>query len=131
MRFFENINSTLRAFLIILAIVAVVMIFQLYATLVVVGALVQIAFLLAIAFFLFLLWRERRSDIEVWSARSRFAFYGAVAVIVANIALYLAPAPVGFRDGHPSGLVLVAWLVVFPLCGYAIWRVWRDERTYR
>ena len=49
------------------------------------GALVRIAFFLAIAFFLFMLWRERRSDIEAWSELSRRIFYAAMIVAVVDI----------------------------------------------
>ena len=45
----------------------------------------RIAFFLAIAFFLFLLWRERRSDIETWSDLSRRTFYGAIVLAVVAI----------------------------------------------
>jgi len=126
----RNEHPTIRAFAIILAIVCVVVIFQLYATLVVVAALLQIAFFLAIAFFLFLFWRERRAGIALWPTRAKWAFYGAVFVVIANLGLYFGARLLGARGLSINGWTGAAWLLVFPLCGYTIWRVWRDQHTY-
>jgi hypothetical protein len=121
-------NGTLRGFLIIVLIVVVVMAFQLYATLAVVSMLVSIAFFLAIAFFVYMVWRERRSEIEAWSGRSRAAFYSAALLLVLNLGVYFWRWP--HRIVHVSGLPGVAWLLVFPICIYAMVKVWRDEHHY-
>ena len=71
-------HPTLRAFAIILAIVAVVMVFQLYATLIVASALLQIAFFLAIAQLSFdlsahaqdIVARHRRPELAVYPHQS-------------------------------------------------------------
>jgi amino acid transporter len=126
MRFIRNMNPTLRGFLIIIAIVVVIMAFQLYTTLAVVSGLVRIAFFLAIAFFLFMLWRERRSDIEAWSDRSRRAFYAAALLVIVNLGIYFSP----YRIIHVRGLPGLAWLLVFPICIYAMVRIWQDEHRY-
>jgi small-conductance mechanosensitive channel len=123
-------HRTLRAFAIILAIACVVVVFQLYTTLAVAGMVLQIAFLIAIAFFLFRLWRERRMEISLWPARARWAFYGAVLVALANFGLYLGAGLFAAHSLKINGLTGVAWLLVFPLCGLAIWRTWRDQHTY-
>jgi|GEM_PF-457507 small-conductance mechanosensitive channel len=123
-------HRTLRAFAIIIAIVCVVMIFQLYATLVVVSALVQIAFFLAIAFALFLFWRERRGEIALWPARAQWTFYGGSLVILTNLGLYFGARLFAAHPLKINGLTGVAWLLVFPLCGFAVWRTWRDQHTY-
>ncbi len=130
MRARRNEHRTLRAFAIILAIVCAVVIFQLYATLVVAATLLQIAFFLAVAFFLYLLWRERRGDISLWPARAQWAFYGAVLVVLVNLGLYFGARLFATHSLKINGLAGVAWLLVFPLCGLAIWRTWRDQRTY-
>ena len=57
-------NPTLRGFLIIAAIALTVIVLNLYVALASLFLLAQIAFFLAIAFFIYLLWRERRDDIE-------------------------------------------------------------------
>ena len=124
-------HPTLRAFAIILAIVALVMIFQLYATLVVVSALLQIAFFLAIAFVLYLAWRDRRSEIAFWPARAQWAFYLAILIAIVNLGVYFGSRVFGSHSLRINGLIGVAWLLVFPICGFAIWRIWREQHTYR
>ena len=71
MRRFFTEHTTLRGFLIIGLIALVVVVLSLESVLQTVGGLLRIAFFLAIAFFLFLLWREKRGDIEAWRDRSR------------------------------------------------------------
>jgi len=72
--FFSRMNPTLRGFLIILAIVAIVVVLQLEATVTALLLLARIAFLLAIAFFIYLMWRERREEISTWPRRARVVF---------------------------------------------------------
>jgi hypothetical protein len=121
----SRLNPTLRGFAIILLIAAAVTVLQLQTTLFSLLLLVRIAFFLAIAFFLFLLWRDRREEIAMWGRRSRAVFYGAVALAVTNIgaAILLASYPVG-------GLEVLVFIAVLAACGYALWRIWRDEHTY-
>jgi hypothetical protein len=121
-RFFTDMNPTLRGFLIIALIALVVVVLSLQSVLATVGGLLSIAFFLAIAFFLFLLWRERRGDIEVWSDRSRKVFYAAIVLAVVDVGAFI-----GLR---PSGRDALAFFLVIAACGYAIFRVWRDEHTY-
>jgi hypothetical protein len=119
---FRDMNPTLRGFLIIIGIVLIVVVLQLYQTIAALYVLARIAFLLAIAFFLYLVWRERRQEISVWPARARAAFYGAAFLILADIFFYSLQGAVG--------LEAVAFLLVLPICGYTMWRVWREQRTY-
>jgi small-conductance mechanosensitive channel len=86
------------------------------------GALMRIAFFLAIAFFLFLLWRERRSDIETWSELSRRTFYGAVVLAVLAIGALIGLGP--------TGADAIAFFAVIACCAWAIVRVWRREHRY-
>jgi hypothetical protein len=121
-RYWSDLNPTLRGFLIIAAIALAVVVLNLYVALESIYALVQIAFFLAIAFFIYLLWRERRQDIAMWPAPARFAFYGGALVIVATIgALILFGA---------SGLAAAAALLTIIICAFAMFRAWRDQRTY-
>ena len=115
-------NPTLRGFLIILAIVAIVVVLQLEATLAALWVLARIAFLLAIAFFIFLVWRERREEISQWPLRASIAFYGAAVLAVADIGVYWY--------GGAHGLQVLAFLAVLVLSGLAMWRTWRDQHTY-
>ena len=120
---FSRMNPTLRGFLVIAVIALVVVVLQLEATLVALSMLLQIAFFLAIAFFVFLVWREQRSDIDAWSGRSKTVFYGAALLIVADVASSIL-------FGLSSGPDALAFVLVLGLSGFAMWRVWRDERRY-
>jgi hypothetical protein len=116
-------NPTLRGFLIIGLIALIVVVLQLERTLTAVFLLAQIAFFLAIAYFLFLIWRDRREEISMWSVRSRAVFYGSAALMVINVA-------VRFFTSIGNGLNLIVFLAVFVCGGFAMWRVWRDEHAY-
>jgi hypothetical protein len=116
-------NPTLRGFLVIALIAVVIVVLQLETTLTALFLLARIAFFLAIAYFVYLMWRDRRDEIEMWSARSRAVFYGSALVLVVNVGARFF-VPVG------NGWNLIAFLAVFVLCGFAMWRIWRDEHTY-
>jgi hypothetical protein len=115
-------NPTIRGLAIVAGVALAIVLLSLEESLVTAGALLRVAFFLAIAFFLFLLWRERRSDIETWSDRGRRTFYGAIVLAVIDIA-----ALIGFS---PSGADAIVFFAVLAACGWAIWRVWRDEHRY-
>ena len=120
--FFARMNPTLRGFLIIIAIVVVVVLLQLESTLVALTILARVAFLLAIAFFVFLVWRERRSEIAAWPTRAMVAFYAAAVLAVADIGV--------FWYGGAHGLQAFAFVGVLVLCGLAMFRIWRDMHHY-
>jgi hypothetical protein len=122
----SNINPLVRGLLIIAAIALIVVVFQLYATLAVVAGLLKIAFFLALAFFAYVTWRDRRADIEQWSDRSRRVFYGAAILIVVDLGAYFSP----FRTGSMRGLPVLSFVLVIVICGYSMWRIWRDEHTF-
>jgi hypothetical protein len=122
-RWWSNLNSTLRGFLVILVIAAIIFALEQEAALTALYLLLSIAFVLAMTFFVYQLWRERRGEIGNWSTRSQIVFYGSALLIVANVAGRLL-------YGSSSGLDLLSFLAVFALAGFAMWRVWRDEHTY-
>lgn len=120
--FFSRMNPTLRGFLILLAIVALIVVLQLEATVTALWIVARIAFLLAIAFFVFLMWRERREEISQWSLRARVVFYGAALLAVADLGANWY--------GGAHGIEILAFLAVLVLAGLAMWRTWRDQHTY-
>lgn len=120
--FFGRINPTLRGLAILALVALVVIVLQLEATLVALGILLRIAFILAIAFFVYLVWRERRGEIAAWPVRARVCFYGAAVLIVADLAAQWY--------GGSHGLQVLAFVGVIVLCGLAMWRIWRDQNTY-
>ena len=115
-------RPTLRGFLIIAAIVLVIMLLNLYTAALAIGMLLRVAFFLALAFFIFLMWRDRRDEIATWSRRELVVFYGAALLIVAVLALY-------FWRGWP-GYGVLGFVGVLACAGYAMWRVWRDRHHY-
>jgi small-conductance mechanosensitive channel len=115
-------NPTLRGFLIIIAIVVVVVVLQLESTLVALSLIARIAFLLAIAFFVYLVWRERREEISLWPRRAVLAFYGAAILAVVDLAVYWY--------GGAHGTQILAFVAVLVLCGFAMFRIWRDQHHY-
>jgi small-conductance mechanosensitive channel len=115
-------RPTLRGFLIIVGVVLLVVLLNLYNVLFTVAALARIAFFLAIAFFIYLVWRERRDEISNWSARERVVFYGSALLIVLAIASYVWRGWPGYEE--------LAFLGVVACAGYAMFRVWRSRHTY-
>ena len=120
---FSRMNPTLRGFLLIGLIALIVVVLKLQVTLFAISMLLRIAFFLAIAFFLFLMWRERRSEIDTWSSRAKAVFYGAAILAVADVGAWIL-------HGFSSGPDALAFVLVLGLCGFSMWRVWRDEHTY-
>ena len=84
----------------------------------------QVLFLLAIVYVLFMLWMRRREEIAMWSLRSRVVFYGGAALAIATIGLAFTP---WFPN---TGLETIVFLACIAAGGFAMWRVWRDEHTY-
>jgi small-conductance mechanosensitive channel len=115
-------RPTLRGFLIIALIALVVVLLNLYTAVIAIGMLLRIAFFLAIAFFIYLVWRERRDEIASWSAREIVVFYGSALLIVAALGLY-------FWRGW-SGYEELAFIGIVGCSGFAMWRVWRDRHHY-
>jgi len=120
--FFSRMNPTLRGFLILALIALIVVVLQLESTLIALTIIARIAFILAIAFFVFLVWRERREEISTWPRRAKLAFYGAAILAVIDLAAYWY--------GGAHGLQLLAFVAVLLLCGLAMFRIWRDQHHY-
>jgi small-conductance mechanosensitive channel len=115
-------RPTLRGFLIISLIALAVVVLNLYTAVLAIGMLLRIAFFLAIAFFIYLVWRERREEIGSWSTRERTVFYGSALLIVAAVGLY-------FWHGWP-GYEQLGFIGVLACSGFAMWRIWRDRHSY-
>jgi amino acid transporter len=118
----SRINPTLRGFAIIVLIAVVITLLNFQNAVNSLLLIARIAFFLAIAFFLFLLWRERRSDIESWSDRSRNVFYGAAILAVVDVGAFIGLSP--------SGPDALAFFLVLGACVYAAVHTWREEHRY-
>jgi small-conductance mechanosensitive channel len=121
-RWLADMNSTLRGFLIIIGVVLLVIVLNQQTTLLSLVLLTRIAFFLAIAFFVYLMWRERRGDISSWPGRAQFAFYGGALLILVAIGAFVVTGV--------SGRSALAFFVILGLCGFSMFRVWRDQHTY-
>ena len=122
-RLWDRIPPLARGLGIVAAIALVVVVLSLEPVVATVGGILRIAFFLAIALFLFMVWRERRGDLEAWSDWSRKLFYAAVVLAVAAIGLMI-----GY--GLPASRDAFALVVVLGACAYVIVRVWRTEHRY-
>jgi hypothetical protein len=121
-RLWARIPPLARGFGIVALIALVVVILSLEPVLAAVGGLVQIAFFLAIAFFLFLLWRDRRGDLEAWTERNRRLFYAGFILLAVDVGMLIGLGPSG-----PDALVF------FLVLGAGVWiilRTWRLEHRY-
>jgi 4-hydroxybenzoate polyprenyltransferase len=121
-RLFSRINPFVRGLLILAAIAGLIVVFQLEQTLAALLILARVAFILAIAYFIFLMWRERREGIAIWPQRAQWVFYGAAVVAVADIGIYWYGGAVGYE--------ILAFVAILVLCGVAMWRTWHDQHTY-
>jgi len=119
---FSRMNPTLRGFSIIALIAVAIVLLRLEVTLVALLIIARIAFFLAIAFFVYLMWRERREEIGQWSVRARVVFYGAAVLLVADLGANWY--------GGAHGVQILAFIAVLVLCGFAMFRTWRDQHTY-
>jgi quinol-cytochrome oxidoreductase complex cytochrome b subunit len=118
-KLWDRIPPLVRGLALVALAAIVVVALSLESVLATVGGLLQIAFFLAVAFFLFLLWRERRGDLEVWSDWNRKLFYSAIVLAVVDVGMLI-----GLR---PSGPDAFAFFVVLCACVYVLVRVWRIE----
>jgi hypothetical protein len=119
----DRIPPLARGFGIIGIVAVVVVVLSLEPVVATVGGILRIAFFLAIAFFLFLLWRERRGDLEAWTDWNRKLFYASIVLAVVAIGLAIGYGLPGTRDAFALVVVLIA-------CAYVLVRVWRAEHRY-
>lgn len=121
-----HINPTVRGLAVVVLIAGIITALRLEDTLAALFLVARIAFLVAIATFLYLLWRQRRSEIATWSLRAQVVLYAGVILALVNLALAFVPG----LDYPATGLEALVFFAVLAACGFAIWRVWRDEHTY-
>lgn len=117
-----RLNGTARGLLIIAAVSAVIVFLQLWVTLAVLVLVARIAFFLAMAYFVFLMWRANREGISMWPRRAQWVFYGAAAVAAADFAVYWY--------GGAHGMEIIAFVATLALCGFAMVKTWREQHRY-
>jgi hypothetical protein len=118
-RLWDRIPPLVRGLALVAAVAVVVIVLSLEPVLATVGGLVRIAFFLAVALFLFLLWRDRRGDLEAWSEWNRRLFYGAIVLAVLDIGMLIGLGATGWDA--------LVFFLVLGACAWAVVRVWRLE----
>ncbi len=112
-----------RGMLVIAVIAALIVVLNLETSLTTAGLLVRVAFFLAIAFVVYMLWRDfGRRELALWPSRAQWVFYGAAALLVVDIGWYFVQGVSG-----PDALV---FFLVAGACIYAGVRTWRDQHRY-
>jgi hypothetical protein len=122
-RLWDSIPPLARGLGLVAIVAVIVVVLSLEPVVATVGGILRIAFFLAIAFFLFLVWRERRGDLEVWSDWNRRLFYAAIGLAVVAIGL-----AIGW--GLPASRDALALILAVACCAYVVYRVWRLEHRY-
>jgi uncharacterized protein involved in cysteine biosynthesis len=86
-------------------------------------ALLSIAFLAAIAFLGYRLYRQYQFDLDTLESNVRLALYGCIALAVLTI--------VGTsRLFNVGGAGIVVWFALLALCSYGLYWVWTQYRSY-
>jgi len=114
-------NPFVRNLLILAALAAAIVVLNQETALATAGTLLRFAFVIAIAVVAYFFWRDvGRREIETWSSRQQWVFYGAVVLLVADIGWFML--------AHLSGLDALAFFVVGGVSVYAGVRTWLDGK---
>jgi hypothetical protein len=112
-----------RNFAILVVIALTIWALSLQAALLTASMLLRVAFILAIAVVAYMVWRDfGRREIELWPRRAQWVFYGAVALLVADIGWFMFASLRG-----PDALV---FFLVLAACVFAGVRTWRSQHRY-
>ena len=112
----------LRNLLIVAAVAVLIVVLNLEVALVTVGAILRIAFIIAIAVVVYFYWRDfGRREISTWPERAARVFYVAAALLIVDIGWWLLA---GLR-----GRDLLVAILVAAACIYVGYRTWRDQRS--
>jgi len=117
----RNINPFVRNLAILVVIAIAVVVLNQEVALSVAGALVRVAFFIAIAVVAYFFWRDfGRREISIWPGRAQAVVYGAVALLVIDLGVWFS--------SPPSGRVALALIAVAAISVYAGVRTWLDQR---
>jgi small-conductance mechanosensitive channel len=126
-RFVAGLNPLVRGLAVVALIALVVIVLNLGGTIASLFLIARIAFPLAIAYFVFLMWRDRRGDIETWPDRLRYVFYAAIALLTVSVLVFLYGRLAGLE---PTGLTALAFVLTVALSAWSAFRAWRDAHSY-
>ena len=115
-----RLNPFARNLLIIAAVAALIVVLNQETALSTAGALLRVAFFVAVAVVVYFYWRDfGRRQIGLWATRTQIVFYAAAALLVADLAYWFTASP-GGRDA-------LAAIVVGAICVYSAVRTWRTH----
>jgi hypothetical protein len=118
-----NISPFVRNLAILAAVAAVIMVLNLQTSLITAAILLRFAFFLAIAFAVYMLWRDfGRREIDLWPRRQQVVFYGAAGLLLVELGWLFIQTP--------GGLDALAFVLVAVACVYAGVRIWREQQRY-
>lgn len=118
-----RLSPFVRGMLVLAAIAVVIFLLNLETALSTVALLVRLAFILAIALVVYLLWRDfGRREIGLWETRRQWVFYGAAGLLVADIGWWFF--------GGLSGPNALVFFVVAAVCVFVGVRTWREQHRY-
>jgi hypothetical protein len=116
-------SPLVRNLLILAAISAAIVVLNQEQSLVTAATLLRVAFYIAVAFVLYMLWRDfGRREISMWPTRQQYVFYAACGIFLVDLGWFFL--------AHPSGPDALAFFLVAAACVYAAWRTWRQQRVY-
>jgi hypothetical protein len=117
----KNINPFVRNLLILVVVAVAVVGLKQEVALSIVGALVRVAFFIAIAVVAYFFWRDfGRREIAIWPARAQWVFYASIVLLVVDLGVW-------FND-PPSGRNALALIAVGAASAYAAVRTWLEQR---
>lgn len=115
-------HPTLRGFGILLAITTLIWALQLERALSSLQLIMQIVFLVLLAWIAYSLWRSNRGRIALWPDRLRRGFYACLLIGIADLTLY----SLGFL-AVGGGLLL--FLIVLAGCALGAWKIWKQAES--
>jgi hypothetical protein len=118
MRFFRS--GLVRGLAAVAVVSALIVALSAQWSLAVVGAVLWVAFLVALAIFLVRLFRERRGEADHWTQRGRVTFVAAGVIAATDVLLAVVL--------RPTRGDAVIFFVVLAAAVYAAVRTWRIEQ---
>jgi hypothetical protein len=113
-------SGFVRGLAVVAAVSAVIVALSAQWSLTLVGAILWVAFLVALALFLVRLFRERRGEADHWTERGRITFVAALALAAVDVLLAVLL--------RPTKADAVIFFVVLGAALFAAVRTWRTEQ---
>jgi hypothetical protein len=117
----KNVSPFARNLLILAVIAVAVVELRQEVALSIVGALVRVAFFIAIAVVAYFFWRDfGRREIAMWPGRAQIVLYSSVGLLVVDLGVWFTKPP--------TGRIALALIIVAAASVYAGVRTWLQQR---